>query len=191
MELLLCKAVPTTPIEEREIKYVRIFHPSDCVVGKEFLALPALDVFTSVVVNVGNLSRDSREQVANVYHHQVALDICQVVTGNQSGYFTLLENKSPIPNTSQWLEGNTDYIFHLNSGDTNYSIIVEFSSWKYPRELPESWRSITEDMSRNVQCSMSEASPVVKTRDRHCRVCAHVHGLTCAHIIPASEGKWV
>ena len=182
---LLCKPLPITPKNGGEIKYVRIFHPSDCNLnaGNEFLALPALDVFSSI--------SNSSEQVAHVYHHQLALDICQIVARNQSGYFTLLKNESPIPNTSQWLEGNRDYIYCLDSGDTNYPIIVEFSSWKYPPELPESWKSITEDMSRNIPCSKSAASQAVKGRDVHCRVCAHEHALTSAHLIPASEIDWV
>ena len=112
---LVCKPLPTTPRDGREIKYVRIFHPSDCVSGNEFLALPALDVFASI--------SNSSEQVADVYHHQVALDICQVIAGNESGYFTLLKSNSPIPNTSQWLEGSTDYIFHLDSGDTTTPLL--------------------------------------------------------------------
>jgi hypothetical protein len=185
---LLCKPPqPTTGTPPRtngwdSIKYVRIFHPSDCVVRNHFLELPALDVFA-----------DSDEQVADVYHHQLALDICQIVAGNQSGYFTLLENDSRIPITSQWLEGDTDYIFHLDSGDTNYNIIVEFSSWKYPRALPESWKSITQDWSRNLDIpfSKSAASQVVKSRDVRCRVCAHEHALTSAHLIPVSEQYWV
>ena len=188
---LLCKPTPTAPMGGFEIKYVRIFHPNDRVAGNEFLALPALDVFVSTCSS----SNPSERFTTNVYHHQVALDICQIVTGNRSGYFTCLNLKdnseSRIPITSQWLEGSIDYIFHLDSGDTKYSIIVEFSSWKYPHALPESWKSITEDMSRNVPCSKSNASPVVKTRDVRCRVCAHQHALTSAHLIPAAEQEWV
>jgi hypothetical protein len=47
--------------------------------GVEIINLKSelLDVFVS--------SSNPNERVADVYHHQVALDICQVVAGNQSG----------------------------------------------------------------------------------------------------------
>jgi len=124
-----------------------------------FLCLPAFDTFNISSIN----------PVIDVHHHQTAFDICQIIAGDQFGYFTFLQS----------------YIY-LSSRFRQHP--VQFS--RDPQELAGSWKAIEEYNSANVSCSKSNISSAAQ-RLATKFVSEDQQGFTSAHLVPAAETAWV
>ena len=186
---------PTIEFPVRRSKLVEFLHPSYVYPDNLLFRLPALDnpVENHTISDLNSF----------MIWHDIALQACEIIAGNRSGYLTEEITSPPIPSSCIFLSARK-YYFHLSqsndnttSVDINYSIVTTFREWTFPyARVPGIWAFPQDQLSDStllldVDNKSSKMSDNVERRDRCCLV-TQMPREVCdnTHIVPAAEVGW-
>jgi len=133
-------------------------------------------------------------------HHGTALTACQILAGNQPGFFSTSQNRNDsahrITQSEDGLLGLLEYYFHLVSPSNHspYLLCLDFSWWSYPHgSLPPAWvnPAPANDEERVLASHWTTMSTRIKARDSMCCISSWKDGASTAHIVPRDQERWV